>query len=197
MIATQESEELVDPQEIAVMQISEKEAVRLIREWSGRRWLVPGRWWKWPTAISLAMASSLEISVTVPSTLDGASKFLIQSFAVLLLLVPVTCPCDDMYCFVFHRFQSASQCLTNFAPCFFNCNTSGSMMPPRRGKEPSNSTMAEQRRWESLALWLTSTLETLTISPSLEATENSSNYPTQWRPSNLQFLVSINALVYP
>ena len=41
LIASSETEVLVDPQAIAVMQIDEKEAARLVREWFGRGWFTP------------------------------------------------------------------------------------------------------------------------------------------------------------
>jgi ribosomal protein L37E len=41
LIASSESEALVDPQGIAVMQISEEEALRCTRAWFGRGWFIP------------------------------------------------------------------------------------------------------------------------------------------------------------
>lgn len=41
LIASAETEDLVDPQAIAVMQIEEKEAVRLVQKWFGQGWFAP------------------------------------------------------------------------------------------------------------------------------------------------------------
>lgn len=41
MIASAETELLIDPQAIAIMQIEEKEAVRRVKDWFGRGWFAP------------------------------------------------------------------------------------------------------------------------------------------------------------
>ena len=41
LIASAETEGLVDPQAIAVMQVEEKEAIRRVQEWFGRGWFAP------------------------------------------------------------------------------------------------------------------------------------------------------------
>lgn len=41
LIASTETESLVDPQAIAVMQIDEKEAIRRVQDWFGRGWFAP------------------------------------------------------------------------------------------------------------------------------------------------------------